>query len=87
MLEMQLTWEKNESAREDWYYGFMVRHSNDSLRNPEALGRHRAIMGNDHDHHHDVRFHFNVQFSPFDEIFMSLISMLIFIQGAYVNCY
>ena len=49
LLEMPLTREKNESAREDWYYGFMVRHSNKlSLRKPEALGRHRAIMGNDH---------------------------------------
>ena len=49
LLEMPLTWEKNESAGKDWYYGFMVRHSNElSLRKPEALGRHKAIMGNDH---------------------------------------
>ena len=46
---MPLTWENNESAGEDWYYGFMVRHSDKlSLRKPEALGRHRAFMGNDH---------------------------------------
>ena len=31
LLEMPLTWEKNESAREDWYYGFMLRHSKISL--------------------------------------------------------
>ena len=27
LLEMPLTWEQNESAGEDWYYGFMLRHS------------------------------------------------------------
>ena len=49
LLEMPLTWEKNESAGEDWYYGFILCHSNKlSLRKPEDLGRHRAIMGNDH---------------------------------------
>ena len=35
----------------------------------------------------EVRFHFNVRFWPFDELFMSLVSILIFIHGVYVNCY
>ena len=49
LLKMPLTWAKNESAGEDWYYGFMVRHSDElSLRKREALGRHSTIMGNDH---------------------------------------
>ena len=29
LLVMPLTWEKNKSAEEDWYYGFMVCHSDE----------------------------------------------------------
>ena len=37
LLDMPLTWEQNESAGEDWYYGFILRHSGQlSLRKPEA---------------------------------------------------
>ena len=40
-------WRKNQSAGKDWYYLYKERHGELSLRKPEALGRHRAIMGND----------------------------------------
>ena len=40
LLEMPLTWEKNESVGADWYYGFMLCHSDElSLIKPEAFGR------------------------------------------------
>ena len=40
-------WEEAKTAGDDWYYSFMHRHPSLSLRKPESLGRHQAIMGND----------------------------------------
>ena len=39
-------WLKNKAAGKDWYYGFMARHSELSLRTPEKLSKNRARMTN-----------------------------------------
>ena len=46
--KMPESWEYNQKAGEDWFNSYMDRHSHLlSVRKAEALGRHRAIMGND----------------------------------------
>ena len=39
-------WLDHEKAGDDWYYRFMSRHPNLSLRKPEKLAHSRAVMAN-----------------------------------------
>ena len=49
VLKVPCSWSKHEAAGEDWYYGLMTRFADQlSLRKPETLGWHRALMGNDY---------------------------------------
>ena len=49
VLKVPSSWSKHEAAGEDWHYGFMTRFADQlSLRKPEALGRHCALMGYDY---------------------------------------
>ena len=49
VLKVPSSWSKHEAAGEDWYYGFMTRFADQlSLRKPEALGWHCALVGNDY---------------------------------------
>ena len=41
------TWVKNNCAGKDWYYGFMDRHPDLSLRKPEKLSKARSRMTNE----------------------------------------
>ena len=42
------SWNKNKSTGRDWLYGFMKRHTNLSLRKPEACSLSRATSFNKH---------------------------------------
>lgn len=41
------SWTKRNNAGDEWYYGFMKRNIELSLRKPEKLSHSRAVMGND----------------------------------------
>jgi hypothetical protein len=44
--QQEQIWMSKKSAGKDWYYSFLSRHSELSLRRPEKLAHSRAIMGN-----------------------------------------
>ena len=45
--ELPDSWKRDKMAGTGWYYGFMEKRPDLSLRKPEPLGRHRALMAND----------------------------------------
>ena len=40
-------WHKAQKAGKGWYYRLLEKRDDLSLRTPEPLGRHRALMAND----------------------------------------
>ncbi|KAL1489881.1 hypothetical protein ABEB36_013809 [Hypothenemus hampei] len=40
-IEYPVGWDKSGKATKDWYYGFMKRHGNLSLRRPELISANR----------------------------------------------
>lgn len=46
-IEYPVAWDTNEQASKDWYYAFMNRHRDLSLRTPEQISQNRAKSFNE----------------------------------------